>query len=387
MKTILYSLVFLMTYLFHALLVHAQTEVGFLVNENTTWTLANSPYIINHTIQIIEGVTLTIEPGVVVKHNDEEYDNMFLVQGTLLAQGTDEQPIIFTTLNDNVYPTPGDDDDNGSELQHAGFQSWKSIVIAQSSGSSSIFTYCKFRYGGSSLHDAGSVVCQGSSPTIDHCHFYWSNIGLEVASGSNPIVTNTLFESSQREPIRLSYDAATIDFSTNTLSSTEYNGIQLISEEVGTGNYTLPALTFANIAYAAYMVNAPLTIAMGDTLTIEPGVIIKYGNYYGTQADLMLVNGTVIAEGTSEQPIIFTSLRDDFYGGDTNNDGSSTTPVTSNSWKSVTVAASSGSTLYFFVLPISLWRRCTPTGWCAFVQRQQSNGDQLQVFQVCGGLR
>jgi hypothetical protein len=42
------------------------SQVGGTINENTTWTMAKSPYIITNTIQIPENVNLTIEPGVTI---------------------------------------------------------------------------------------------------------------------------------------------------------------------------------------------------------------------------------------------------------------------------------------------------------------------------------
>jgi hypothetical protein len=46
--------------------VSASTEVGGIISTDTTWTLENSPYDITATVQIPEGVTLTIDPGVIV---------------------------------------------------------------------------------------------------------------------------------------------------------------------------------------------------------------------------------------------------------------------------------------------------------------------------------
>jgi hypothetical protein len=50
---------------------HADTSVGGRIAADTTWTLAGSPYIATSTVQVYgtttAPVTLTIEPGVVVK--------------------------------------------------------------------------------------------------------------------------------------------------------------------------------------------------------------------------------------------------------------------------------------------------------------------------------
>ena len=48
------------------------------------------------------------------------------------------------------------------------------------------------------------------------------------------------------------------------------------------------------------------------TLTIEPGVVVKFNNGAG-----LTVNGTLKAEGTADKKIIFTSIWDDTYGGNT----------------------------------------------------------------------
>ena len=47
--------------------VFADTNVGGTVSENSTWTLAEAPYIVTGDLTVAEGVTLTVEPGVVVK--------------------------------------------------------------------------------------------------------------------------------------------------------------------------------------------------------------------------------------------------------------------------------------------------------------------------------
>jgi hypothetical protein len=63
------------------------TAVSGVISSNTTWTLANSPYIVTDDILLNEGITLTIEPGVTIKMLS---DKEFQVKGELIAQGTSD---------------------------------------------------------------------------------------------------------------------------------------------------------------------------------------------------------------------------------------------------------------------------------------------------------
>jgi len=80
-------------------------------------------------------------------------------------------------------------------------------------------------------------------------------------------------------------------------------------------------------------------VASGTVLTIEPGVVIKprYGGY-----PALWIEGKLVAQGTTSTPIIFTSLKDDDYGGDTNVDNSNTTPAFGD-WKSIKFRGESSS--------------------------------------------
>jgi hypothetical protein len=45
--------------------IQTQTPIpGGTLNVDTTWTAANSPYTVQGTVTIANGVTLTIEPGI-----------------------------------------------------------------------------------------------------------------------------------------------------------------------------------------------------------------------------------------------------------------------------------------------------------------------------------
>ncbi|MEZ5004188.1 MAG: right-handed parallel beta-helix repeat-containing protein [Chitinophagales bacterium] len=66
-----------------------------------------------------------------------------------------------------------------------------------------------------------------------------------------------------------------------------------------------------------------VTVPVGDTLTINPGIVIK--PLSNTQ---LIINGVLIADGTPSEKIVFTSIKDDNFGNpmDTNKDGTISVP-------------------------------------------------------------
>ena len=77
------------------------------ISENTTWETGNV-YILETRVAVLDGVTLTIEPSVVVKGNagvDANATALLIARGAkLMAEGTATQPIIFTSVADNIEP-------------------------------------------------------------------------------------------------------------------------------------------------------------------------------------------------------------------------------------------------------------------------------------------
>ncbi|WP_298482113.1 right-handed parallel beta-helix repeat-containing protein [uncultured Chloroflexus sp.] len=86
--------------------------------------------------------------------------------------------------------------------------------------------------------------------------------------------------------------------------------------------------------------NCVLIVQAGATLTIQPGVVVKFG----PTSDGLRVDGRLIAQGTAAQPIIFTSLADDSAGGDTNGDSSATVPAAGD-WYGMVLTSGSETTL------------------------------------------
>jgi hypothetical protein len=75
------------------------------ITENTTWT-KDKTYILNTRVTVTAGNTLTIEPGTVIKGEVGTGANATALiiarDGMLMAEGTETEPIIFTTVADEI---------------------------------------------------------------------------------------------------------------------------------------------------------------------------------------------------------------------------------------------------------------------------------------------
>ncbi len=137
--------------------------------------------------------------------------------------------------------------------------------------------------------------------------------GVTVLNGSGNISGST---------VTINFDAGTTAGAASiTLTVTDSEGQsdeatavfsigQTLSEVVLTSNIT------QNTTWASdkvYVLGGRITVVSGVTLTIEPGTIIKGQAGTGANATALLVarGGKLMAEGTADAPIIFTSVADE----------------------------------------------------------------------------
>lgn len=75
------------------------------ITSNTTWT-SDRIWIINQKVVVKSGVTLTIQPGTIIKGNTGSGSLASAIViargGKIMAEGTSDKPIIFTSINDNI---------------------------------------------------------------------------------------------------------------------------------------------------------------------------------------------------------------------------------------------------------------------------------------------
>jgi hypothetical protein len=99
MKIVISTIVFT----FISIFTFAQTNVSGGIYQNTTWTLSGSPYVVNSSIVVFPGKTLTIEPGVEIQINNQNNSNIYIeTRGTINCIGTDAQPIKIHALYDTL---------------------------------------------------------------------------------------------------------------------------------------------------------------------------------------------------------------------------------------------------------------------------------------------
>lgn len=73
------------------------TEVSGNITANTTWSAKNQ-YLLKGFVYVQPGVTLTIEPGTVIKGDQASKASLFILPGAkIIADGTKAKPIIFTS--------------------------------------------------------------------------------------------------------------------------------------------------------------------------------------------------------------------------------------------------------------------------------------------------
>jgi RHS repeat-associated protein len=216
------------------------------ITSNETWT-SNQVNVVYGDVTLAAGVTVTIQPGAIIKFADGT--GITILAGGVLdaSQASQDSPIIFTSLEDD---TAGGDTNMD---------------------------------GGKTLPVAGD----------------WTGIAV---------------------------------LGTGTFATSAYTDLRyLVTTESG----TLSA-SQAWLGQFVYHVTGNVTVPSGVTLTINPGAIVKFDPGMGITVQS---GGQLIADGTVAQPIIFTSIKDDANGGDTNGDGSATSPAPGD-WGQIAVYGS-----------------------------------------------
>src|SRR5258706_397178 len=187
--------------------VKPQTNVSGGIYTNTTWTLAGSPYIVTGNVVVFPGNTLTIDPGVTVRFDDQQY--LEIRQATLVATGTITDSITFTS--NNPAPTPGIwGHPNYGAIYFNGSNYRAFGGVTGQYANNSKFYNCSISYnhdglisagpiGGTSLHhcvlnfNTGFAAYIQTNDSIVDCEIKYNGTGVGVQSG-NSVITHCTIE-------------------------------------------------------------------------------------------------------------------------------------------------------------------------------------------------
>ena len=99
-----------------------------MLTANETWT-ADNIYILDGKVIVSEGITLTIQPGTIIKGGEglESKASALVVDqgGKLMANGTAAKPIIFTSILDNIEV--GQKSGTNLDIEDTGL--WGGIIV------------------------------------------------------------------------------------------------------------------------------------------------------------------------------------------------------------------------------------------------------------------
>ncbi|MBU4454963.1 hypothetical protein KJ586_00400, partial [Patescibacteria group bacterium] len=171
---------------------------GYLITQ--TLTADKSPYYFTGTVYLVGDSVLTIEPGVVIKFGGEYFNQwymypvIFMVSGKIIAQGTEANPIVFTSIYDDSYCGDSNGDGAATAPEPGSWGGW------QISSGNNIFDHVIMKYGGADRRGLmGFHASTGNQITNSVFENNLRGIDFRVASSSNPaVIENNAFFNNTR---------------------------------------------------------------------------------------------------------------------------------------------------------------------------------------------
>ena len=289
----------------------------------TTWT-AGVVYVITDW-EVWVYSTLTIEEGSIIKFMGTYSELVLGSGGTINATGTAADPIIFTSYKDDIWG--GDTNGDGTATTPA-MADWGMIITNGENGS--IFSYCEFYYGGNSTYTATLHVDTGSVATVSNCTFAYNSgndssgwygaLSADTAGAGTVITGNTFYNNVRPLSISTAFDLDGSNVFHNpddTSITNDFNGIYAYDNG---DQKTLLSWGETEVAYI--IDDNDWWIDGGASVTLADNVVLKFRS----GGEMVLTDGASNIVNYNGTGVAFTSYKDDSLKGDTNGDGSASSP-------------------------------------------------------------
>jgi hypothetical protein len=299
------------------------------------------PFVLAGYIDVPAGSALTLGDNVVVKFMSKS-DSLSSSGGTIIANATNR--IVFTSFKDDVH---GGDTNGDGTLSVPQVGDWHGIQI---SANGSLFNKIELYYSGSTsgTGTAGlgivnsntsitnSIFAHNDGGNLGNPPFVNGVLNTYLATAGTIITGNTFFDNNVPLTIsgRFDLDDSNVfhDPANVTVRNT-YNAVFFYGNS--SNSFDTITLSTTEVPFA---LAGSLSIPSGMTLTLGNNVAFKF---YGTQGTLWFTGSVLNSNGPG---VVFTSIKDDSVKGDTNGDGTASSPSASD-WYGIKDSKGSYTTL------------------------------------------
>ncbi len=296
--------------------VNAFTPIDEDITLDTIWE--SDVYHVLQTIHLTPGTMLRVQAGAVIKfYNGAQ----FVIEGTLLAEGTEGARVSFTSISDDNIA--GDTDGKGPSVGRPG--EWRGLRFNLGSDAS-VLSFCDIWFAGGTA--SALVSCSHSSPIIRDCRLRAGTMGIRCENGASPSIDRTSVDGCTGVPIATDLVSKPIFDSVvfGAEQDNEYDAVGLLGGRVVT-NSVISRLSISmgddGPVDLSYLLMSTVKVDTLVNLLIDAGVVIKF--MPGTS---IIVAGHLETPASALERVVFTSLHDDQHGfpRDTSRDGNTTSP-------------------------------------------------------------